>query len=52
VAVATRASTVEDLLRTADDACYQAKQTGRARAVVADTAATAATAAADQRAAG
>jgi diguanylate cyclase (GGDEF)-like protein len=38
VAVATRGSTVEDLLRAADDACYRAKQTGRARAVVADPA--------------
>jgi diguanylate cyclase (GGDEF)-like protein len=36
VAVATPTSTVEDLLRQADDACYHAKQTGRSRVVVSD----------------
>jgi diguanylate cyclase (GGDEF)-like protein len=36
VAVATPTSTVEDLLHRADDACYQAKQTGRGHVVVAD----------------
>jgi diguanylate cyclase (GGDEF)-like protein len=37
VAEATPSSTVEDLLRLADDACYHAKQTGRGHVVVADT---------------
>jgi diguanylate cyclase (GGDEF)-like protein len=36
VALAAPASTVEDLLRRADDACYLAKQTGRGHVVVAD----------------
>ena len=36
MAVATPASTVEDLLRLADDACYHAKQTGRGHVVMAD----------------
>jgi diguanylate cyclase (GGDEF)-like protein len=35
VAVATALSTVEDLLRLADGACYHAKQTGRGNVVVA-----------------
>ncbi len=36
VALARPESTVEDLLRSADQACYLAKQAGRGRAVVAD----------------
>jgi diguanylate cyclase (GGDEF)-like protein len=36
VAVAGADSTVDELLRKADDACYRAKQTGRGHAVVAD----------------
>jgi diguanylate cyclase (GGDEF)-like protein len=36
VAVATPASTVEDLLRRADGACYHAKETGRGHVVVAE----------------
>jgi diguanylate cyclase (GGDEF)-like protein len=36
LAVATSLSTVEDLLRRADDACYDAKQGGRGRVVVGD----------------
>ncbi len=36
LAVAAAGSSVEDLLRLADDACYHAKQTGRGRVVVAE----------------
>jgi len=37
VAAATPETTVEDLLRLADDACYHAKKTGRSQVVVADS---------------